>query len=87
MVGEAVNELNVNVNDTIEKEIDDDRHTVVRWAKEGKFDDLRSDEVESQIAISFGKTDICKEICLLLLAWHGCDAAVYFRQGIRDPEF
>ena len=30
MVGEAVNELNVNVNDTIEKEIDDDRHTVVR---------------------------------------------------------
>ena len=29
-VGEAVNELNGNVKDTIEKDLDDDRHTVVR---------------------------------------------------------
>ena len=44
----------------------------------GKIDDLRSDEVESQIAISFGKTDIYKEKGLFLLAWHGCDAAIVF---------
>ena len=83
-VGEAVNELNGNVKDTIENDDETYRGPLSKGREVG---DLRSDEVESQIAISFGKTDIYKEICLLLLAWHGCDAAVYFRLGIRDIEF
>ena len=39
--------------------------------------DHRSDDVESQKAIELEMTDFCKEKCLVLLAWHGCDAAVY----------
>ena len=74
-VGEAVNELNGNVKDTIENDDETYRGPLSKGREVG---DQRSDEDESQVAISFGKTDIYKEKGLFLLAWHGCDAAVYF---------
>ena len=59
---------------------------IVCWAKWQGWLDQRSDEVESQVAIDFRMTDICNERCLFLLAWHVCDAAIVFWQGIREAE-
>ena len=62
----------------IEKEIDDKDDLRGPLSQVTGKIDHRSDENESQVAIELKRTDFCKEKCLVLLAWHGCDAAIVF---------
>ena len=50
------------------------------------MDDHRSNDGESQKQLTWKGLTFAKKV-LFLLAWHGCDAAMYSELGIRDPEF
>ena len=82
---EAVKELkDVHNNDN---DLNDENN--LQWSVEpsSRKGDQRSDEFELLLATECQKPDIYIEMCLWQLPCMGCDAAVYFRLGIRDILF